>query len=201
MAITNGINIGCSNVAGAGGIKNILIRSYATGDEVTFVNSAAAHEISSIVDTVGSTATWYNFEFKNELPSLTVTAAKENGSTSYECSLSFMMPEMTSSKAAAIQDMMDTCMMAIAIGNNGKNYVLGVSQKYMNEATAGLIRNQTFASMTGAEGVSGAAYNDDNGWTVTLGCKQWEALRTYASPGVIALYTNAGVGTGTSTTT
>ena len=49
--------------------------------------------------------------------------------------------------------------------------------------------------MTGAEGASGAAYNDDNGWTVTLGCKQWEAIRVYS--GTIVLYS----GTTTSTTT
>ncbi len=196
MAITNGINIGCSNLQAAGGIRNILIRTWADGDAVTYSNTSTSHAISKIVDTGGSTANWRNFEFKNELPSLTVTAAKENGSTSYECSLSFMMPEMTNSKAAALQQLMDTCMMVIAVGNNGKNYVLGVSQKYMNEKAE--IRNQTYVSMTGAEGASGAAYNDDNGWTVTMGCKQWEAPRLYT--GTITLYTNAGSGTGTSTT-
>tara|TARA_R110000751_G_scaffold105741_1_gene201730 strand:- start:27 stop:608 length:582 start_codon:yes stop_codon:yes gene_type:complete len=192
MAITNGINIGCDDLQAAGGIRNILIRTWATGDAITYVNTATSHSISSIVDTGASTATWKNYEFKNELPSLTVTAAKENGSTSYECVLSFMMPEMDDSKAAALQSLMDTCMMVIAVGNNGKNYVLGVSQKYSNEKAE--VRNQTYASMTGAEGASGAAYNDDNGWTVTMGCKQWEAPRLFT--GGISLYT----ATGTSTT-
>ena len=53
--------------------------------------------------------------------------------------------------------------------------------------------------MTGAEGATGAGINDDNGWTVTMGCKQWEAPRLYS--GNLTLYTNAGAGTGTSTTT
>ena len=193
MAITNGINIGCDDLQAAGGIRNILIRTWATGDAITYVNTATSHSINSIVDTGASTATWKNYEFKNELPSLTVTAAKENGSTSYECALSFMMPEMDVSKAAALQSLMDTCMMVIAVGNNGKNYVLGVSQKYSNEKAE--VRNQTYASMTGAEGASGAAYNDDNGWTVTMGCKQWEAPRLYT--GAITLYS----ATSTSTTT
>jgi len=192
MAITNGINITCENLQASGGIRNILIRTWADGDTIAYSNSATAHAITSIVDTGGTTATWKNFEFKNEIPSLTVTAAKENGSTSYECSLSFMMPDMSSAKSAALQELMDTCMMVIAVGNNGKNYVLGVSQKYKNEKNE--IRNQTYASMTGAEGASGAAYNDDNGWTVTMGCKQWEAPRLYT--GNISLYT----ATSTSTT-
>jgi len=191
MAITNGINIACDDLQASGGIRNILIRTWATGDAITYVNSATSHSISSITNG-GSAATWFNYEFKNELPSLTVTAAKENGSTSYECALSFMMPEMDDSKAAALQSLMDTCMMVIAVGNNGKNYVLGVSQKYSNEKAT--LRNQTYASMTGAEGASGAAYNDDNGWTVTMGCKQWEAPRLYT--GSIDLFT----ATSTSTT-
>jgi len=191
MAITNGINIACDDLQASGGIRNILIRTWATGDAITYVNSATSHSISSITNG-GSDATWFNYEFKNELPSLTVTAAKENGSTSYECALSFMMPEMDDSKAAALQSLMDTCMMVIAVGNNGKNYVLGVSQKYSNEKAT--LRNQTYASMTGAEGASGAAYNDDNGWTVTMGCKQWEAPRLYT--GTINLFT----ATSTSTT-
>ena len=167
MAITNGININCSDIIGAGGIRNVLIRTWEDGDTVTYANTATTHEISSITDTGGSTATWFNYEFKQELPSLTVTAARENGSTSYECSLSFMMPDMDNAKSAALQQLMDTCMMVIAVGNNGKSYVLGVSQKYENEKKQ--IRNQTYASMTGAEGATGAGINDDNGWTVTMG--------------------------------
>ena len=196
MAITNGINIECSDVTATGGIRNILIRTWADGDDITYTNTATTHGISSIKDTDGSTATWFNYEFKQELPSFTVTAARENGSTSYECALNFMMPDMDNSKSAVLQQLMDTCMMALAVANNGKVYVLGVSQKYSNEKNE--IRNQTYASMTGAEGATGAGINDDNGWTVTMGCKQWEAPRLYT--GTLSLYTNAGSGTGTSTT-
>lgn len=195
MAITKGININCSDIVGAGGIRNILIRTWADGDSITYTNTSTVHGISSIAHS-GSTATWFNYEFKQELPSLTVTAARENGSTSYECSLSFMMPDMDSAKSAALQGLMDTCMMVIAVGNNGKSYVLGISEKYSNEKKE--IRNQTYVSMTGAEGATGAGINDDNGWTVTMGCKQWEAPRLYT--GTLTLYTNAGAGTGTSTT-
>tara|TARA_R110000851_G_scaffold78476_1_gene173207 strand:+ start:3482 stop:4075 length:594 start_codon:yes stop_codon:yes gene_type:complete len=197
MAITNGINIDCENLQASGGIRNLLIRTWTTGDVVTYSNTATAHSILSLTDVGGGTATWHNYEFKNELPSLTVTAAKENGSTAYDCALSFMMPEMTNEKGAALQSLMDSCMMVMAIGNNGKNYVLGVSQKYQNENTAGAARNQTYSNMTGAEGASGAAYNDDNGWTVTMGCKQWEAPRLYM--GTVTLYSASNPGQSTTT--
>tara|TARA_R110000744_G_C19037832_1_gene526269 strand:+ start:35 stop:619 length:585 start_codon:yes stop_codon:yes gene_type:complete len=178
MAITKGINITCDDLQASGGIRTILIRPWTTGDAVIYANTASTHSITSIQDVGGLTATWYIYEFKNELPSLNVTAAKENGSTSYECSLDFMMPEMDNLKGALIQQFMSSCMMVMALGNNGKYYILGVSQKYSNEKAT--IRNQTFVSMTGAEGASGAAYNDDSGWTVTLGCKQWEAPRLWS---------------------
>tara|TARA_R110000765_G_scaffold390619_1_gene483356 strand:- start:664 stop:1242 length:579 start_codon:yes stop_codon:yes gene_type:complete len=184
MAITKGVNIGCADIQGAGGIRYILIRSWITDDEVTYLNTATTHSITTIKVSGGGDATWYMYEFKNQLPSLSVSASKENGSTSYDCSLEFMMPDMDDGKGARLQALMDTCTMVMVIGNNGKNYVFGASQKYANEKA--ITRNQTYASMTGAEGATGAAYNDDNGWTVTLGAKQWEAPRIYS--GIPTLY-------------
>tara|TARA_R110002167_G_scaffold244973_2_gene450440 strand:- start:585 stop:1178 length:594 start_codon:yes stop_codon:yes gene_type:complete len=191
MAIEKGINIGCGNLQASGGIKNILIRTWKSTDVVTYVNTNISHSIDSISDTTSSdtpdTAIWFNYEFKNELPTFTSTASRENGSTMFENSLTFMMPEMTVEKSAALQGLMDTCMMAIAVGNNGIYYVLGVSEKYENEKVP--VRNQTYASMTSVEGASGAAYNDDSGYTVTLSCKQWEAPRIYT--GTLTLYATA----------
>jgi hypothetical protein len=186
MGITTGINITCGDLQAAGGIRSIIVRAWQTGDDVTYVNSSTQHSISSIQKSGPANADWFVYEFKNETPSLTVSASKENGSTVYECSLSFMMPEMDNKKGAVIQHFMDQCMMVIAVGNNGKYYVLGASQKYQNENTDTATRNQTYASMTTAEGNSGAAYNDDSGWTVTLGCKQWEAPRLYT--GTLTMY-------------
>tara|TARA_R110000796_G_C14503366_1_gene429114 strand:+ start:20 stop:613 length:594 start_codon:yes stop_codon:yes gene_type:complete len=191
MAITKGINIGCSDLQASGGIKNILIRTWKSTDVIAYANSNVLHSITSISDTDSAdtpdTAIWFNYEFKNELPTFTSTASRENGSTMFENSLTFMMPEMTIEKSASLQSLMDTCMMAIAVGNNGVNYVLGVSEKYENEKVP--VRNQTYASMTSVEGATGAAYNDDSGYTVTLSCKQWEAPRVYT--GSITLYATA----------
>jgi len=192
MAITKGINIGCADLQASGGIRNILIRTWKSTDVVVYANSNVLHSITSISDTASTdnpdTAIWFNYEFKDELPTFTSTASKENGSTMFENSLTFMMPVMDTAKSAALQGLMDTCMMAIAVGNNGVNYVLGVSEKYENEKVP--VRNQTYASMTSVEGATGAAYNDDSGYTVTLSCKQWEAPRIYT--GNITLFATAG---------
>ncbi len=186
MAIDKGIAIGCSDVQASGGIKHILLRSWATGDTVSYANGAGLHGISSLTDTGGSTATWYLYEFKNQTPALTINATKENGSTSFECGLSFMLPKMDSDKFHELQNMIDSCLMAIAVDTNGEAFVLGVSEKYQNESVSS--RNQTFLNLSGFEGGTGAAYTDDNGLTVSLMAKQYELPRVYS--GTITYYTS-----------
>tara|TARA_R110002051_G_scaffold324728_2_gene423334 strand:- start:211 stop:792 length:582 start_codon:yes stop_codon:yes gene_type:complete len=186
MAIDKGIEIGCADVQASGGIKHILLRSWATGDSVTYANGAGLHGITSLQDTGGSTATWYLYEFKNETPALTINATKENGSTAFECGLSFLLPKMDSDKFHELQNMLNQCMMAIAVDTNGEAFVLGVSEKYENEKVNS--RNQTYLDLSGLEGGTGAAYGDDNGLTVNLMSKQYELPRVYS--GTITYYTS-----------
>ena len=76
MAIDTGLAVTCTDLQATGGIKQILLRSWADGDVVEYDNTATNHGISSIVDTGGSTASWVVFEFKNETPALTINATK-----------------------------------------------------------------------------------------------------------------------------
>ena len=177
MAIDKGIDIGCADVQASGGIKHILLRSWATGDDITYANSAAAHGITSLTDTGGSTATWFLYEFKNESPALTVNATKENGSTAFECGLSFMLPKISSTRFHVLQEMLNTCMMGIAIDTNGVASVIGVSEKYANEDVPS--KNQTFLNLASMEGGTGAAYSDENGMTINLMARQFELPRIY----------------------
>ena len=187
MAIDKGIAIGCADVQASGGIKHILLRSWATGDAVVYANGAGVHGISSLKDTGGSTATWYLYEFKNETPALTINATKENGSTAFECGLSFMLPKMDVTKFSELQNLLDTCMMGIAIDTNDKAFVIGVSEKYANEDVPS--KNQTFLNLASMEGGTGAAYSDENGITVSLMARQFELPREYA--GTITVDTSA----------
>ena len=187
MAIDTGLGIGCTDLQATGGISQILIREWATGDAVTYDNAAGKHGISSLVDTGASTATWYVYEFKNETPSLAVAATKENGSTAFECTLSFFLPKTEEAKYHELQNFLNACMMAIAVDTNGKNWVIGVSEKYANEDVAS--RNQTYANLSGMEGTTGAAYSEENGITVTLMARQFELPREYT--GTLTVDTSA----------
>lgn len=187
MAIDKGIEIGCADVNAVGGIRHILLRTWATGDDIVYTNTAnVSHGISSIQGDGLAVATWFLYEFKNETPALTVTATKENGSTSFECGLTFMLPKMDTKKSAILQSMLNQCMMAIAVDTNGVASVLGVSEKYQNQKENS--RNQTYLDLSGFEGGTGAAYGDDNGFTVNLVAKQYELPRIYT--GSITYYTS-----------
>ena len=176
MAIDTGLAIDCTDLQATGGIKQILLRSWADGDTILYGSST--HTITSIKDTGGTDADWGVYEFKNETPALTINATKENGSTAFECGLSFTLPRMEVGKFNAIQDMLNSCLMIIAVDTNDNAFVLGVSEKYRNESVA--YRSQTFGQFASAEGGSGAAYSDENGVTISLMARQFEMPREYA---------------------
>ena len=178
MAIDGGVSIGCTDLQASGGIRQILLRSWTANDIIVYDNGAGVHSITSILAGAGTTAEWFNYEFKNETPSLTVNATKENGSTAFECGVSFTLPRMDSSKFHELQNLLTECMMVMAIDNTGTAFVIGVSEKYENESV--IARSQTFANLTGMEGGTGAAYNDDNGMTVNIMAKQYELPRIYS---------------------
>jgi len=193
MAITKGLSILCEDLKRTGGISQIFLRSWAAGDQATFVNTAGvSHSISSIVDTGGTTADWFMFEFKDEVPTLAVAATKENGSTAFECTLSFYLPRMNDTKFAVLQEMLTQCMMGIVVDTNDNKYVIGVSEKYSvgGSANASLSRSQTYLNLASMEGNTGAAYSEENGITITLMAKQFELPRLFTgalTPDLVAL--------------
>lgn len=176
MAIDTGLGVTCTDLQATGGIKQILLRSWASNDAVVYGNAAGEHDIDSIL-TGSSSASWFVFEFKNETPAMTINATKENGSTAFECGLSFMLPKLDSTKFAELQELLNTCMMGIAIDTNNNAFVLGVSEKYANEDVPS--KNQTFLNLASMEGGTGAAYSDESGITVSLMARQFELPRKY----------------------
>ena len=176
MAIDTGLAIHCADLQSTGGITQICLRSFAAGDTATEDNSAGIHAYSSIGNG-GSTASWFVYEFKNETPTLNITATKENGSTAFECALSFSLPRMNNAKFHELQNMLNECMMAIVTDTNGQNFVVGLSERFRNEDV--LVRNQTYLNLAGMEGTTGAAYSDENMITINLVARQFELPRLY----------------------
>ena len=185
MAIDTGLAIACADLQATGGITQILLRSWTATDAITY-GATGTHSIVSILK-VAADADWFVYEFKNETPALTISATKENGSTAFECGLSFMLPRLELTKNNALQSMLNECMMGMALDTNGQWWVLGVSEKYANEDVAS--RSQTFLNMATIEGGTGAAYSDESGVTVSLMARQFELPREYA--GTVTVDTSA----------
>ena len=181
MAIDTGLAIACADLQATGGITQILLRSWGATDAITY-GATGTHSIVSILE-VAADANWFVYEFKNETPALTINATKENGSTAFECGLSFMLPRLELTKNNALQSMLNECMMGMALDTNGQWWVLGVSEKYANEDVAS--RSQTFLNMATIEGGTGAAYSDESGVTVSLMARQFELPREYAGAVVV----------------
>ncbi|MAU36196.1 MAG: hypothetical protein CMD14_02350 [Flavobacteriales bacterium] len=185
MAIDTGLGVVCADLQATGGITQILIREWVTADVITY-GAGTAHTITNI-QSGGSDAAWFVYEFKNEVPALTISATKENGSTAFECGLSFMLPNIDATKFEELKNFENACMMALVNDTNGNWWTLGVSSKYKNEDVAA--KSQTFMSLTGFEGGTGAAYSDENDITVNMMSRQFELPRTYA--GTVTVDTSA----------
>mgnify|MGYP003132466154 CR=1 FL=1 len=186
MAIDTGLAIQCADLQSTGGITQICLRSFAAGDTATVDATADTHGYSSIGNG-GGTASWFVYEFKNETPTLNITATKENGSTAFECALSFSLPRMNDPKFHELQKMLNECMMAIVTDTNGTNFVVGLSERFRNEDV--LLKNQTFLNLAGMEGTTGAAYSDENMITINLVARQFELPRLYS--GTLTVDTSA----------
>ena len=184
MAIDTGLGVVCADLQATGGISQIILREWATADVVTY-GSSTAHTITNIQS--GGDANWFVYEFKNEVPAMTITATKENGSTSFECGLSFMLPNIDATKFEELKNFESACMMGMVLDTNGNWWVLGASAKYANEDVQA--KSQTFLSLSGFEGGTGAAYSDENGITINLMARQFELPREYA--GTVTVNTSA----------
>ena len=184
MAIDTGLGVYCADLQATGGVSQIILRSWLLADVVTY-GSTGVHTITNIQS--GGDAGWFVYEFKNETPALTINATKENGSTAFECGLSFNVPRMNLAKFDEFQTLLDTCMMGMVQDTNSNWWVLGASEKYANEDVDA--KSQTFLNLASMEGGTGAAYSDENGMTASLMARQFELPRLYV--GTVTVDTSA----------
>lgn len=178
MAIDSGLLVACADMNAVGGIRQILLTDLSNVATVAPTTLNATHSLTGLT----VTNPWARFEFKNETASLTITGAKEGGSTSYECALSFYIPNVDGARFHELTNLESACPVALVELNSGKMLVVGWSYRYANQAQGSTpwLRNQTYANLTSVEGGSGAAYADDNGVTVTLTARQFELPLEYS---------------------
>ena len=177
MAIDSGLIVDCADLQAIGGIKQVIITDISNVLTIVPATAAADHIITNMT----TTSSWARYEFKDQTGALTVSASKENGTTAYECALTFHVPNFDAARAAALTKLATGCPVAIVQMNSDKMFIVGFSYVGQNTSAAATpwIRNQTTANLTTMEGGSGAAYTDENGMTVTLTATQYELPYEY----------------------
>ena len=195
MAIADGMAINCSDLQAVGGTRLIAIREWVSTDVVAFDDPN--HDITSILE-VAAAANWGVYESRIESSSLTLAATNEGKEfTTYDCTVSWFIPGLTAAEFKGLHDFEGgKCLMVMVIDNNDNtsgttapsatfadNKVIGVSNTLPNQDNAS--RTQQYCTLRSIEGGTGAAFSDEIGVTVTVGCIMYETPRNYA--GTIAL--------------
>lgn len=191
MAIDKGISIDCADLVEVGGVRNIYVTEISNITAVT-EGTSGTHEYTHLTNTTGGSGVPYAmFAVKPNSASWNTVATKEAGLTSYETTLSWYIPNITSLKLHELMNMENACIVGVAEFRSGERLVIGMSSAYKNTghdssggASAGAndkwwLYTKHYASMT-LEGVSGAAAQDGNGVTVTLTAKSYEIPRVYS---------------------
>jgi len=196
MAIADGMQINCSDLQAVGGTRFIAVRKWTNTDIVTFDDTA--HTVTVIDSAANTGATWGVFESRIESSSLTVSGASEGKEFStYECTLSWFIPGLTTAQFATLYQFDGDCLMAMVIDNNDTtsgttipstdqihNKLIGISNTLASQdGTAGAYtaeRTQQWCRLQSVEGGTGAAFSDEIGVTVTLVAKTYEIPRAYA---------------------
>lgn len=187
MAIASGLTTTCTNLQASGGIQTVFIREWNSTGSPDQIATLGTGTITSIADSGGTNSTWGVFETKLETPVLAISGTSEMNVNTYECSLTFMLPQTDLARRNSITDFQGKCLQVMMLDTNGTYFVMGISgtltggDSGLDLAAASHIgtRPQTFARLASVEGGTGAAFSDENGLTVTLSCTQYELPRTY----------------------
>jgi len=198
MAITDGLSTGCTALQASGGLTHVLIREWNSTGSPDEIQITQAGSIASITDSGGTTATWGVFESKIETSSLTVSGSISKNVSTYDCNVSFYIPEISYTIMTRISELKGKCLMVLVKDTNSKWINIGISDVLTgsdggldipSNSPANLIgtRPQTFATLSAVEGGTGAAFSDENGLLVTLNCIQYELPRTLSvTPTILA---------------
>ena len=191
MAIASGLATGCADLQASGGIQTVFIRKWNSTGSPDQIAVSLVNKITSIADSGGSTSTWGVFETKLETPALSVSGTSVGNANTYECSLTFNLPQMDLDRRSALADLEGECLQVMMLDTNSNYWVMGISDT-LTGGDGGLdipaashigTRPQTFARLGSVEGVTGAAFSDENGMTITLTCTQYEFPRLYVPAG------------------
>lgn len=128
--LTSGITTTCDDEQRRGGIKSIKLGNI---DEITSFTAAANHSYSAV--TMVGTAVFYEFEALKFSAAATGESTRENGSVVNEITIEFMIPKIGGTKAATLQQLIDSCGIVAAVTfYNGEEFIYGYDEVLLEDA-------------------------------------------------------------------
>jgi hypothetical protein len=176
MAIDTGIAIDCAGLVEVGGLMNVYVTDIENLTAVTPLSTSVKHEYSEL--TYG---TWAMFQLKPSTASWSTTASKENGVTKYDTTVQWYIPNITTAKAAILENLKNKCIVAVGQFRSGEKLTCGISETYKGTGNGSEYwkYSKTYATMS-LEWNSGTDFVDGNGCTVTLTASSFETPRVYS---------------------
>lgn len=116
-----------------------------------------------------------DWETKLETPVLAISGSSVGNANTYECTLTFNLPQADLARRNSLTDLQGKCLQVMMLDTNGTYFVMGISGTLtggdggLDLAAASHIgtRPQTFARLSAIEGGTGAAFSDESVLTVT----------------------------------
>lgn len=169
MALTTGINIGCSDENRRGGIKTLWITERDNVDTTSGFTAGTDHDYTAVALT--STAVkFYKFEFDSFTGDFNTEASAENGSKVLAISGDFKVPKQEKVKAKVLQELFNTCkVIVIAEDFNQKFFVYGYDE-FLEHSGAMIV---TVSSVTGK------GLQDESGYTIAFEGQMAELPREF----------------------
>ena len=186
MAIEN-LSIAHTDLEVRGGLQYVAIGLLSQASGMGFDDSAV-HTMSYT-----AAAALELFDLKQGTGSLTTSGSKEGGTILFEHTVSFYIPNCSSSAhLRALETLKDQDLVVVAQGYNGNAFTIGMSKAFaLEDSTLGNV--QMRARLMSIEGGTGAALGDENGLTVTITAQAGELPRVCSN--TITLDTAAGTAT------
>ena len=157
MALTEGLDVVCTDENRRGGIKKLWVGERDLID--VFTAGVGVHTYTAVTMFTALTDFFYLYEFEDFTGSMTSEGSAENGSKVINRTLEFHIPKMTSAHAGTLQEAFTTCRCVIVYEDyNGLFFVAGYDEILLKKA--GLIC--TVGEM------SGTALQDQNGYTLSF---------------------------------
>lgn len=157
--IINGVEIDCAD--SVGGVAEIYLTEFAN---VPSANITATSGVITAMTCLSGKKFW-TFQLEKENAEFTQTGNRsvENGTLFYDQSVTFTVKKMSAARANALHILLQNRLMVIVKDNNGVYQLMG--QVYG-------------ADVTQAEGKTGKAFGDMNGYTITITGKEKDKANT-----------------------